>query len=104
MMPLINIECRNGHRSEQYLHTWARYLTDVRLCGECGCIMHQVFSPGTTLTHFRENSPSVIHNLTVGNGPVRITSHKQHREAMKAAGVEQGQPNWMRGRPGYRPI
>lgn len=103
-MPLINIRCNNGHESEQYLHSWARLGVDVRWCAICGRRMLPMPSFGTTLTYFRENKASDIANLDVGDGPVHITSHKAHRDAMKASGVDQGQPNFMRGRPGYRPI
>lgn len=100
-MPLITLQCLNGHTSEQYLHTWENLGCETRLCA-CGMTMAPIFSPGTTNTYFEEGRARVIHNL--GHQPVRITSYKQHQEAMKRAGVTQGQPNFMRGRKGYSAI
>lgn len=99
-MPLINLQCLNGHRSEQFLHSWDDLGCEYRVCEICLHSMAPIFSPGTTLTWFEEGRARVIENL--GHEPVTITSHKQHHEAMKKAGVSQGQPNFMRGRKGYQ--
>jgi hypothetical protein len=97
-MPVINVMCLLGHRSEIYLHTWDDYGAATRVCA-CGHSLAPAFSPGTTLTWFEEGRGRWIENL--GHEPVYITSHRQHREAMKKAGVTQGTPNHFRGLPGY---
>lgn len=99
-MPLINLSCLNGHQTEQYLHHWDNFGCETRWCDDCGELMAPVFSPGTSNTYFGEGACArVIYNL--GHEPVTITSHQQHKDAMKKAGVVQGQPNFRRGMPGY---
>lgn len=97
-MPLVNLSCLNQHRSEVFVHAWADLGCETRWCA-CGELLAPAFSAGTTLTWFEEGRARVIHNL--GDQPVVLTSHKQHQEAMRRAGVTQGKPRFMRGRKGY---
>lgn len=99
-MPIVQLKCLNDHDSEVFLHSWHDLGCELRRCEACGETLAPVFSPGTTLTYFGEGAAGQwIHNL--GHEPVFITSHQQHKAAMKKAGVTQGNPNSMRGRKGY---
>lgn len=82
-MPLINLECPNGHQSERYLHTWDRlYQEPARMC-ECGHPYAPAPSFGVPLTYFRESRPQYIANLEA-----TIRSHGEHVRVMKERGVE----------------
>jgi len=86
-MPLYTHECANGHSRDVYIPTYEQRGTSVITCLVCQERMVPVFSPGTTLTYFAEGGGGKwIHNL--GPEPVLVTSHKHHRDLMKAAGVE----------------
>lgn len=94
-MPMYNLQCLEGHTSEIFVHHPRDLGCEVRQC-HCGNSLGLVFTAGTTLTWFEEGRGRWIHNL--GHEPVYLTSHRQHQEAMKRAGVTQGQPRSMRGR------
>lgn len=82
-MPLINLTCPNGHKSERYLHTWQhRYATPSKLC-LCGHPMIEMGSFGLPLLYFSEKRPRYIANLDA-----TIRSHGEHVRVMKARGVE----------------
>lgn len=86
-MPRYDMECQNGHIEEHLFSTWAQSEDTVMVCATCGHPMHKIFTPGKGLVWFEESRPRTFVNLDVGNGPVTCTTAKQHREAMKAAGV-----------------
>lgn len=82
-MPLINLRCPNGHRDEQYLHSWAqRYQLPSRWCA-CGHPMHAQASFGTPLLYFSESNPRYIWTLDR-----TVKSHGEHVRTMKELGVE----------------
>ena len=86
-MPLVVYRCIGcGHTTERYVHRrdWA---LDVIACSECDdpAQLDRIASMGSTpLNFFSESSARVIQTLQ--SGP--LTSYKQHRELMKARGVE----------------
>ncbi len=82
---IFDFQCPKGHIEEHYL--WpSENVPGVSFdCGACGEKATKIFSPGKGLLWFEEGRPRTICNL--GPEPITITSHKQHREAMKKAGV-----------------
>lgn len=95
-MPLYDVTCLNGHSRTVYYATAQDKRCRTHLCPQCGHTQGFVLSVGQGLTYFSEKSPQVIENL--GHDPVIIRSPKEHREAMRKAGVD-----WMpqrRGMPG----
>ena len=81
---IYDVECINGHRKEVFVQTSADKGCETEVC-HCGSTMASIFSPGKGIAWFEEGRPRVIHNL--GPEPITVTSYKQHREAMKKAGV-----------------
>ena len=89
-MPLYEFQCLNGHRREIFEFSAADKGCETVIC-ECGHSMGPVFSPGKGIVFFEEGRPRVINNL--GPEPVTITSFRQHKEAMKRAGVVEAGSN-----------
>lgn len=84
-MPLFAFECLSGHATEKFVHVAADLGAETVVCA-CGQTMAPALSMGRGLTYFEEGRARVIWNL--GPEPVTITSHQQHKQAMKRAGVE----------------
>lgn len=68
-----------------FLHLAEHAVTTAVTCA-CGEAMTKAFSMGRGLTFFEEGRGQWIENLA--DKPVYVTSHEQHKKAMKAAGVE----------------
>lgn len=84
-MPLIQKQCPNGHRAEQYLPTRESF-PELRDCQICDAPVFQpVLSLGMPLTWFRESRSPVIANL---DPQTPIRSHEHHKRVMKERGVE----------------
>lgn len=94
-MPIYNFKCVNGHERERFYHTDRYRLFKTEIC-DCGEGMTQTLSMGRGLTWFEEGRGRWIENL--GDDPVYITSHGQHRRIMKEQGVVWATPK--RGMPG----
>jgi hypothetical protein len=77
--------CKNGHKREVFVHGYEDRDTADEACNLCGEPMAPVFSPGRGLLFYEEGRPRTIYNL--GEKPITVTSYKQHKEAMKRAGV-----------------
>ena len=91
MYKLFDFKCTEGHIVEQLVN--GQELT-APICGVCGRPAHQIFTPAAgRALYFEEGRTRTIQNLetlgpgNVSNGPVRVSSRKQHQEAMKRAGV-----------------
>ena len=82
-MPLYEFRCDNDHIQEHYLLVDARNSMRIN-CLECGKLMKRM-PGGNPMLFFEEGRGRWIHNL--GHEPIYITSKKQHREAMKKAGM-----------------
>ena len=91
MYKLFDFKCTEGHIVEQLVNGQE---PTAPICGVCRSPAHQIFTPtvGRAL-YFEEGRTRTIQNLetlgpgNVSNGPVRVSSRKQHQEAMKRAGV-----------------
>ena len=83
---IYEYECRNGHRKERFEHHPDDRGCETIICEVCNESMGSVPSYGTSLLFFEEGRPRTIENL--GHEPVTIRSPKEHKEAMKRAGVE----------------
>ena len=92
MYKLFDFKCTEGHIEEQ--------LTDGEtsdpICGVCGRPAHQIWTPAAgRALHWEESNTRYIANLetlhdgNISNGPVHISSRKQHLRAMKLAGVRE---------------
>lgn len=97
-MPLYEYACLQGHRREAYVHVAAERGVETLVCW-CGHTLGPVLSVGRGLTYFEEGRGRWIHNL--GDQPVYITSHEQHRAEMKKAGVEWATERMIQGRGGW---
>ncbi len=91
MYKLFDFRCTEGHIVEQLVN--GEESTDP-ICGVCGQPAHQIFTPAASRAlFFEEGRTRTIQNLEVlgpkciSQGPVRVSSRKQHIEAMKRAGV-----------------
>ena len=85
-MPIYGSVCPEcGAVAEGFCHVPEDRGCATRLCA-CGSTMAPVLSVGSGLTWFRENAGRWLHNL--GDQPVYVTSHEQHKAEMKKAGVE----------------
>ena len=85
-MPLYASECPEcGTVREEFCHVPEDRGCATPLC-VCGSTMAPVLSVGRGLTYFEEGRGQWIHNL--GDRPIYITSHEQHKAEMKKAGVE----------------
>ena len=99
-MPLYTLTCLNGHEAEEFCHTAADKGCRTHVCPEpCGATMSYGLSVGRGLTYFEEGRGRWIHNL--GDQPVYITSHEQHKAEMKKAGVEWVTERAVQGRGGW---
>ena len=87
MTPMYEYECLNGHSDEIYLHTWGDKGCQTMICKECNHTMGSIISIPRPLLYFEEGRARTIENLDIGNGPVTVTSHAEHKRAMDAAGV-----------------
>lgn len=93
-MPLYDYRCEQGHEVLDKYVPLAKY-ADSQQC-DCGAPMTKLLSMGRGLLFFEEGRGRLIENL--GDQPVYVTSHEQHRALMKQHKVQwatQGQ-----GRPG----
>ncbi len=100
-MPLFDFICFEEHVSEHYVATYKEALEARFLCKDCPPFhtSYMRFLPscgGRGLLWFEEGRERTIENL--GHEPVRITSKKQHRDAMRKAGVAEAGNR--RGTPG----
>lgn len=84
-MPLYAFVCLEGHQEEHFMHHRADLGAATFVCS-CGHSLAPMLSLGVGLTWFEEGRGRWIHNL--GDQPVYITSHEQHKRAMRAAGVD----------------
>ena len=82
---IYDVECINGHKREVYVHRYEDRSIATEICKSCHSTMAPVFSPGKPLLYYEEGRARTIHNL--GPEPITVTSYKQHKEAMKKAGV-----------------
>ena len=89
-MPMLNLECLEGHTDEEFIHTWADKGCTTRIC-LCGNTLVSTLSVGRGLTYFEEGRARFIENL----GGVWITSHEQHKRVMKERGVEPAIGEWV---------
>jgi hypothetical protein len=94
-MPIFKTRCAACEREkDKFLHSESgRQL--LHHC-ECGGVLTFLPSFGRGLTYFEEGRGRWIHNL--GDQPVYITSHWQHKQEMARAGVAEAPPR--RGTPG----
>jgi hypothetical protein len=88
-MPLYEYVCLEDHRRDVFLHA-ARDLGAQTVVCDCGHTMGLSLSLGRGLTYFEEGRARTIYNL--GHEPVVVTSHEQHKAAMRRAGVEWATP------------
>ena len=92
-MILFDFKCEQGHVTEQLVTNSTKTMAP---CRDCGRPAHKIFTPaiGRAL-FFEEGRTRTIANLetlgdgNVSNGPVRISSSQQHKDAMKRAGVSE---------------
>lgn len=77
--------CLNGHKKDKYEHSALDKGCDTMICQTCGHTMGPIPAFGKGIAFFEEGRPRTIYNL--GDKPITITSYKQHKEAMKKAGV-----------------
>lgn len=94
-MPLYKFQCMHGHERERFYHSHSYRNFKTEIC-ECGEGMTLGLSVGRGLTWFEEGRGRWIENL--GDDPVYITSHEQHKRIMKEQAVEWATPNY--GMPG----
>lgn len=81
---IYDFECIDGHRREFFFHSSEDMGTETAIC-KCGSTMAKIYSPGKIMAYYEESRPRTIWNL--GPEPQTFTSYKQHKEAMKKAGV-----------------
>lgn len=98
-MPLYANLCPEcGAVNEHFCHVPADRGCATPLCS-CGSTMAPVLSVGAGLTWFRENAGRWITNL--GDRPVFIRSHEEHKAEMKKAGVEWATERMVKGTGGW---
>lgn len=83
-MPLISLQCLNGHPQEQYLATWGDFGALTRHCW-CGETCAPAPSFGMPLLYFSEKSPRRILNLDAQR---EIRSPFEHQKIMREKGLE----------------
>lgn len=94
-MPINEFRCINGHTRDVFVHHYKDKGSKTIIC-HCGHTMGSVFSVGSGLTWASEKKPRTIYNL--GEKPVTVRTHAEHREAMRRAGVsEAGAKRGMKG-------
>ena len=84
-MPLYAMTCDNGHAMEAFCHHREDRGTRTHIC-PCGSTMRYTLSMGAGLTWFEEGRGRWITNL--GDKPIYVTSHEQHKREMRKAGVD----------------
>lgn len=85
-MPLYDFSCYRGHEEEHFVPSYEEAKDTAYQCSQCLGV--SVFRPscgGRGLLWAEEGRERVIHNL--GHDPVTVRSAKEHKEAMKKAGV-----------------
>ena len=98
-MPLFMVACPEcSATAEVYCHLAADRGCQTPLCG-CGSTMGPAFSMGRGLTYFEEGRGRWIHNL--GDQPVYVTSHEQHKREMRKARVDWATPWKTQGHGGW---
>ena len=85
-MPLYDFVCQQGHREERFMASFREADETAYQCATCVSVMvRERACGGRGLLWFEEGRERVIENL--GAEPVRIRSARDHKRAMKAAGV-----------------
>lgn len=98
-MPMLALQCTDGHTGEQFLHTIQDLGAQTRLCPECGHSLAPALSVGRGLTFFEEGRPFLMqHGVPT---PILITSHAQHKRVMRQYGLEPAY-RWTQGPLGGR--
>jgi hypothetical protein len=93
-VPMLSLQCAEGHQADQFVHTLADVGAATRLCPQCGHTLAPTLSVGRGLTFFEEGRPFVMtHGVP---HPIRITSHEQHKKVMKRYGLEPAY-RWVQG-------
>ena len=90
-MPIFKTKCTECEQEKDtYLHHEMRreYLPQCH----CGGVLSFLPSWGKALTYFEEGRGRWIYNM--GDEPVYVTSHWQHKEEMKKAGVGEAPPRY----------
>lgn len=85
MAPLYDYECDDGHRDERFFHQ-ADQAEPIFPCRLCGRPASKQLSMGHGLCYFEEGRERLIWNL--GDQPVRIRSHEEHKRKMREAKVD----------------
>jgi hypothetical protein len=84
-MPIYEFQCNEGHTKEIFLHSCHDLGCETLFCESCGDTMGPVISQSNRMLWYEQGKPRTIWNL--GPEPITVRSHKEHREAMKKAGV-----------------
>lgn len=84
-MPLYALDCTQGCTAEEFCHHADDKGCRLHVCAH-GEVMTYTLSVGAGLTWFESGRPRTLYNL--GDKPVVVTSHEQHKAAMREAGVE----------------
>lgn len=84
MAPLYDYRCEHGHCDERFFHT-AQAAQDTLPCRVCSGLATKLLSVGRGLLAFEEGRGQWLTNL--GDKPVYVTSHEQHKRLMKQYGV-----------------
>jgi hypothetical protein len=95
-MPLYQLQCPNGHRTEEYVHHTDDKGCRTIICDVCRETMTYVPAYGQGLCWFEEGRGRWIENM--GHEPVYITSHEMHKREMKTRNLEWSTKG--RGMPG----
>ena len=81
-MPIYEFGCSNGHRVEEFFHTYAAMeATPSWCCESCGGVMARKMPLACPLTYFETGRTLVTPHIT--GKPVEITSFRQHEKLMK---------------------
>jgi len=73
-----------GRTADNFVHDYRDKGCRTMIC-DCGTTMGPVVSFPNTNLYFEQGRPRTIWNL--GPEPVTVRSHREHKEAMKKAGV-----------------
>lgn len=93
-MPVYEYRCDCGYQEEHYYSKFRDAPNFLRCWPCCNPTLGRIISQPAGGLYFEESRPRTIENL--GSNPVTITSPKQHRQAMKAAGVSSaGGSKWV---------
>lgn len=99
-MPLYALVCSEcERRAEEFCHVPADRGCRTWICSWCGSSMAPTLSVGTGLTWFEEGRGRWITNM--GDKPVYVTSHEQHKREMRKAGVDWATPWGTQGTRGW---